>query len=110
MNRDEPRKEELQKGKERCPLPEWLSTRLDVPSDLWTGGMRVDLRGRNDVVIHGCCKILDYHPDEVRLQMKTCRLSVKGVRLRCMSYLAGAVVLDGRIDSVSFEDEEVGQP
>lgn len=93
-------------GGGRCPLPEWLATRLDIPPDVWTGGMRVEIRGRNSAVVHGCQRILSYRPDQVCLQMKTCRLSVKGKRLCCVAYLAGAVELNGEIDSVDYVAEE----
>lgn len=89
----------------KCPLPEWLSTRLDIPSDVWTGGMRMELRGRNSLIIHGCYKIVGYRPDEVRLRMKRCFLVIRGQRLGCISYLAGAVELTGQIDSLHFEEE-----
>jgi sporulation protein YqfC len=89
---------------EKCPLPEWLSKRLDIPSDLWTGGMRMELRGRNSMVIHGCHRIVGYRPDEVRLRMKGCIVVVRGQRLGCISYLAGAVELNGQIDSLCFEE------
>ena len=89
----------------RCPLPEWLSSRLDIPPDVWTGGMRVEIRGQNSAVVHGCQRILEYRPDQVCLQMKTCRLRVTGKRLCCVAYLAGAVELNGQIESVYYVAE-----
>lgn len=106
MNRDEHRADHGELANEKCPLPEWLATRLDIPSDLWTGGMRIEIRGRNSVTVHGCRKIVEYRPDRVRLQMKSCHLLVRGCRLICVSYLAGAVELEGQIDGVCFENEE----
>ena len=106
MNHDQNGTPEREAAREKCPLPEWLATRLDVPSDLWTGGMRMEVRGRNSVVVHGCRRIVGYRPDEVRLQMKTCLVAVRGQRLCCISYLAGAVELEGQIDALCFEDEE----
>ena len=105
MNHDESRIDHTEKGQEKCPLPEWLATRLDIPSDVWTGGMRIEIRGRHSAVVHGCRKIVEYRPDQVRLQMKSCFLLIKGHRLTCVSYLAGAVELEGQIDEVCFEEE-----
>ena len=107
MNYEERGKEpSTEKSGDRCPLPEWLSTRLDIPPDIWTGGMRVEIRGQNSAVVHGCQRILEYRPDQVSFQMKTCRLTVKGKRLCCVAYLAGAVELNGRIESVCYVAEE----
>ncbi len=89
----------------RCPLPEWLAVRLDIPSDVMEGGMRVELRGRNTLLIQGCQRILHYAPDLLRLQMKGAILRITGARLVCHSYLAGAVGVEGRIDGICFEEE-----
>lgn len=104
MNHSENDTPEKENVRNRCPLPEWLATRLDVPSDLWTGGMRLEVRGRNSVVVHGCRRIVGYRPDEVRLLMKSCFVVVRGQRLSCISYLAGAVEVEGQIDALCFEE------
>ena len=93
-------------GSERCPLPEWLAVHLDVPADLFDGGLRLDLRGRHTLTVHGCCRILDYSPAEIRLALRDAVLSVGGVRLVCTSYLAGAVSIEGHIDRICFADGE----
>ncbi len=92
-------------ARQRTPA-EWMAVHLDFPPDVWSGGMRVELRGRNALTVHGCRKILSYNPEEIRLTMKGCTLSVRGKRLVCSSYLAGAVGIDGRVDDLSFEGEE----
>ena len=97
-------------GEARCPLPEWLAVHLDVPADLFGGGLRLDLRGRHTLTVHGCCRILDFTPTEIRLALQESVLSVVGVRLVCTSYLAGAVSIDGRIDGIRFEDGEGERP
>lgn len=87
------------------PLPEWLAVKLDIPPDILEGGMRVELRGRQSLLVHGCRRIIEYSPTGLRLQMKGCILCVTGERLVCHSYLAGAVGVEGRIDGVCFENE-----
>ena len=98
--------ESLGGGADRCPLPEWLAVHLDVPADLFSGGLRLDLRGRHSLTVHGCCKILDFTPTEIRLALRDCVLNVRGARLICTSYLAGAVSIEGRIDGICFEGGE----
>ncbi len=95
---------------DRRPLPEWLAVRLDLPPDILSGGMRVELRGRNLLTVHGCRRILTYTPTCIRLEMKGAVLSVRGRRLGCTSYLAGAVCVDGLVESLAFEDGGEGRP
>ena len=90
---------------ERRPLPEWLAVKLDFPPDMFEGGLRLELRGRNSLLVHGCRRILQYAPEEMRLKMKGCVLCIKGQRLICHSYLAGAVGIEGKIEDICFCEE-----
>ena len=91
----------------RRPFSEWLAVKLDIPADLAEGGLRLELRGRSSLTVHGCTGILDFNPCEVRLSVKDATLTVKGCRLVCTAFLAGAVGIEGYICSVSFDDGEV---
>ncbi|MBQ3507160.1 MAG: YabP/YqfC family sporulation protein [Clostridia bacterium] len=91
---------------EKRPLTEWLAVKLDVPADTLSGGIRLDMRGRNTLTVHGCTRILDYSPCEIRLACHEFSLTICGQRLICTSYLAGAVGIDGCICSLQFEDGE----
>lgn len=92
---------------ERRSLTEWLAVKLDIPADTLAHGLRLDMRGRNTLTVHGCTDILDYSPCTIRLALADCTLTVCGRRLICTSYLAGAVGIDGCICSLQFEDGEV---
>ncbi len=89
----------------RPSLSEWLSVHLDVPADLTSGGLRLDLRGRNTLTVYGCRRIVDFSPTKICLAMEKCYLSVEGRRLSCTSYLAGAVGIEGCICRMAFCDE-----
>lgn len=91
----------------RRTLSEWLAVKLDIPADVTGGGLRLDLRGRNTLTVHGCTGILDFNPCVVKLAVKDATLTVTGCRLICTAYLAGAVGIEGYICSVSFSDGEV---
>ncbi|MBQ9151687.1 MAG: YabP/YqfC family sporulation protein [Clostridia bacterium] len=97
------------KLQETRPLTEWLAVKLDIPADALEGGIRLDMRGRNTLTVHGCRRILDFSPCEIRLSLKDCTLVIGGQRLICTSYLAGAVGVEGCICSISFEDGEVAR-
>ena len=96
-------------NKSKPPLSEWLAVHFDFPADLSSGGLRLDLRGRNSLTVYGCRRIVDFSPTEIRLAMGSCDLLVEGERLLCTSYLAGAVGIEGCICRMAFsEGEDVG--
>ena len=94
------------KSTDKADLRERLCTALDISPDLLPGGFSVDLRGRNQVSISGGGRILLYTPERVSICVPSGRVTVTGKRLRCVSYLAGAVDIQGHIDGVLLEDKE----
>ena len=101
------RKKRVAAPPDRPSLTEWLAVKLDIPADALDGGIRLDLRGRNTLTVHGCTRILDFSPETIRLALGDCGLTVCGRRLICTSYLAGAVGIEGVICSIAFCDGEV---
>ena len=91
-----------EKKRSRRTLAEILAIDHDIPPELLSGGCFVEIRGRSSVVVHGCKKILVYTETRVVLKMHKDILEIIGSRLTCLSYLAGAVSVEGLIDSVSF--------
>lgn len=85
-------------------LSEWLACRLDLPPDILPGEMRLELRGRNLLTVHGTRRILTYSPTCIRLEMKDTVLAVRGKRLCCTAFAAGAVCMDGFIQSLILEE------
>ena len=94
------------KRESKRPLGEWLAVKLDFPADLTGDGIRLDLRGRNALTVHGCTRILDFTPCAVTLEMGDSTLTVRGLRLICTTYLAGAVGIEGHICCMEFSDNE----
>ena len=93
------------KNKKR-PLLERLAIEKDVPPELLSGGCFVEIRGRYSAVIRGCRRILAYSETRVEMKMKRDVIAVEGKRLTCVSYLAGAVAVEGLIDRVEFVRRE----
>ena len=89
-------------GRKKRPFAEWLAVERDMPPELLSGGCFIEIRGRYAVIVKGCRRILTY--SETRVVLKTRRdvVAVMGKRLTCVSYLAGAVSVEGLIDSVEF--------
>ncbi|MBQ8331463.1 MAG: YabP/YqfC family sporulation protein [Clostridia bacterium] len=96
------RREEVRRG-ERAGIRERMTKSLDLPPDLLGGGW-IEIRGRNEVTVKGCGKILLYTPEEIRVGFGKDCLSVRGKRLVCTSYYVGAVGIEGYICGLSFEE------
>ena len=92
--------------KQKRPLMERLAVENDVPPELLSGGCFVEIRGRYSVVVRGCRRILVYSDTRVVLKMRRDIIAVEGKRLTCISYLAGAVSVEGLIDKVEFVRRE----
>ena len=101
----------MEKRNKKCQSKSSLGIRqrfcqaLDITPDILPGGSYVEIRGRGSLLIRGCRKILKYSREEIVIA--TCRdvFSVRGESLTCISYLAGAVGIEGRIDGVDFCSE-----
>jgi len=104
MSRKGDKKTSRQSAGERAYLPEWLVKHLDFPPDVLHGGMRIEVRGRELLLVEGCCQIVVYTPTLVKLRMRHCVVVIEGERMLCHSYLSGAVGLEGVIRAVSFEE------
>ena len=89
-----------------APKSERLCRLLDIPTDTLPFGYSIELQGRALLKLRGGGKILLYTQEEIRIALpksKKCVLSVKGSGLSCASYNRGALGIEGRISSVSFE-------
>ena len=95
-------KKSCNKNRDRRGLSEFLTCECDIPGELASGGCYVEIRGRNCVKVRGCRKIISYSPVRVVLKMKRDAICVDGKKLTCITYFAGAISVEGIIDSVSF--------
>ena len=95
----------MSQDKSKRTLADWMIDRLDIPADVMCGGLRVELRGRHSITVHGCGKIAQYTSDCIRLSVHGGMLAIRGADLECNTYLAGAVGISGQIDSLCFEEE-----
>lgn len=90
-------------------LVERLVCDHDMPPELFSGGCFIELHGRNKIVIRGCRKIIKYSSEIVILKMFREIVEIRGKRLICITYLAGAVSVEGLVDSVGFVKKEKGE-
>jgi sporulation protein YqfC len=87
--------------KNRMNLMERIGAKLDIPTDVFNS-IHIELRGRNNLTVRGCRKILRYTTEEVRLRLHGVTLIVCGEQLYCTAYHSNTVEIDGIIDSISF--------
>ena len=92
--------------KRRGGIVEYLSVKAELPSDVLSGEMRIELRGRNTLFVHGCKRIIKYSAEEMILGMKSTALHVAGDRLICTTYHSGVVTVEGFVKKISFDDGE----
>ena len=89
---------------ERAGWRERICRRLDVPPDLFPGAGLVEIRGREELCVKGCGRILVYTPELIRVALRGGSLVIEGKRLCCTSYRAGEIGIGGQICRVSFEE------
>ena len=89
----------------RETLAEKINRKLDISPDILPGGTLIAIRGRASLSVCGSTGIVLYTPTEIKLSLHRGALSVKGCRLVCTSYNAEELRIDGKINSVNFEEE-----
>ena len=86
-------------------LLELLAVKAELSPDALAGEVRVELRGKNQLFVGGCRRIVTYSPTVIVLAVRGDELSIKGKRLVCTSYHGGTVSIEGAISSLSFKEE-----
>lgn len=88
----------------RAGMLERMSKGLDIDCDMLCRGFCAELRGRNRVEICGVRRILTYTDTEVSFVTSEGIFTVSGKRLYCASYKRGAVIVEGCIISLCFDN------
>ena len=93
-------------GQNKPTLAEILASKTTLPSDILVGEFRLEIRGRNMVIVNGCKRILEYSPEKMRLSAKSWSVSISGESLVCSSYHDGAICIEGYVCEISFDEAE----
>ena len=91
------------KSDKKMTLIEYLSTKTSLPSDLISGGFRLEVRGRNLVIGFGCKRILKYTPSLIIIAARDFSVGIFGERLVCTTYHEGAICIEGHIEKAEFD-------
>lgn len=86
---------------ERPTLTEILNKIADIPADL-SGGMTLEMRGRNELLLCGCREILEYSSSRIRILQGCCEVCILGRRLTMSSFTDGRITVGGEIDAMDF--------
>jgi sporulation protein YqfC len=92
------------KQKRQGGLRERFCHSLDIHPDVLPAETLIELRGKSSVSIKGAGRVSVYTDTEIRLLSKNGDICVRGSNLLCSAYRRGAVTVDGKIESVSFEE------
>ena len=92
----------IKKRHEKRSLPELISLITDIPADLFSGGMTLEMRGRNEMLLCGCREIYEYSRERIRILQGRCTVCIEGRRLTMTSYSEGRITVGGEIDSIDF--------
>ena len=95
------------KGDKKSSLIEFLSVKASLPSDALAGDFRLEIRGRNSVIVCGCKRILKYTPTEIVLSAKDFEVAIMGERLICTAYHDGAICVEGYVMGIEFDPEDM---
>ena len=94
------------KGDKRASIIEFLSVKASLPSDALSGDFRLEIRGRNSVIVCGCRRIQKYTPTEIVLSSKDFDVAIIGERLICTAYHEGAICIEGYVTDVKFDPDD----
>lgn len=83
-----------------------VAEKTNLPCDLLEGEFRLELRGRGEMYLCGCKKILKYSEEEMVIRARTFDVVVQGEKLICASFHCSGIVIEGNIQSIKLENFE----
>lgn len=75
---------------------------LDLPADLFSGMLHIEMSGNREAVVDGCRGILVYDENIIRLNAGRCKLQFCGRGLCIRNLTRESVIISGFITSVEF--------
>jgi sporulation protein YqfC len=85
-------------------LQERIVNSLELPGDLMLGAPIVTVTGSSEILITNYRGILEYEDSKIRIQTKTCRITIDGARLTISYYTNEEMKILGIIQTISYEN------
>ncbi len=79
-----------------------LSRALELPADAALPMPRLEITGRDDILITGGAVLLEYSPELIRVGRERCVVAISGTELRILAMDKMGMQIAGRIASVEF--------
>lgn len=86
-------------------LAEAAARYFDLPPDVISGGLTLEMRGRRELLVGGCEGILTYSEEYIKLALRREILEVFGEGMSFTTYYGTSVGINGRIDRICFIDD-----
>ena len=75
---------------------------LELPVDIMYGAVIVTAMGRNQVLVENYKGIIEYTQEKIRLQTKTCQVTIQGKRLGVEYYTNEEMKITGCIQGILY--------
>lgn len=98
-------REKKQTGKQKLERKkEIIVESLKLPKDSMLGASIVTVTGSTDAFVENYRGILEYTPETIILQGKTCQISIVGKRLSIDYYTNEDMKISGRIEMIRYHN------
>lgn len=86
-------------------MKRWLTNKLELPQDVMMDLPRITMIGQIHIYIENHRGLLKFSDNELRLALKQGQLLVKGDSFVLRTMLPEEILLEGKIDHVTYLDE-----
>ncbi len=76
---------------------------LELPVDIMYGAVILTAMGRNQVLVENYKGIIEYTQEKIRLQTKTCQVTIQGKRLLVEYYTNEEMKITGYIQGILYD-------
>ena len=88
----------------KMKLSQRISRALDLPADAALPVPRLEITGRDDILITGSAVLLEYSPELIRVARDTCEVTIRGAEMRISAMDKMGMQVFGLIASVEFSE------
>lgn len=75
---------------------------LELPMDIMYGAVIITAMGRNQILVENYKGIIEYTQEKIRLQTKTCQVTIQGKRLIVECYTNEEMKITGYIQGIIY--------
>ncbi len=75
---------------------------LELPMDIMYGSVIITAMGRNQILVENYKGIIEYTQEKIRLQTKTCQVTIQGKRLIVEYYTNEEMKITGYIQGIIY--------